>query len=42
MPKKIDPSVKERCVRQVLEHLTQCPVVDRGLRARRATKGSAA
>jgi transposase len=23
MPKKIDPAVKERCVRQVLEHLTE-------------------
>lgn len=23
MPKKIDPKVKERCVRQVLEHLPQ-------------------
>jgi len=26
MPKKIDPAVKERCVRQVLEHL-QAPRV---------------
>ena len=25
MPKKIDPKVKERCVRQVLEHLPECP-----------------
>ncbi|MCW2814849.1 MAG: hypothetical protein JWN84_2304, partial [Nocardioides sp.] len=23
MPKKIDPKVKERCVRQVLEHLPE-------------------
>lgn len=23
MPKKIDPKVKERCVRQVLEHLAE-------------------
>lgn len=23
MPKKIDPAVKERCVRQVLEHLRE-------------------
>jgi transposase len=23
MPKKIDPQVKERCVRQVLEHLPE-------------------
>ena len=25
MPKKIDPKVKERCVRQVLEHLPEYP-----------------
>ncbi len=25
MPKKIDPAVKERCVRQVLEHLQEFP-----------------
>ena len=25
MPKKIDPKVKERCVRQVLEHLAEYP-----------------
>ena len=25
MPKKIDPKVKERCVRQVLEHLREYP-----------------
>ena len=25
MPKKIDPHVKERCVRQVLEHLPEYP-----------------
>jgi len=25
MPKKIDPAVKERCVRQVLEHLPEYP-----------------
>jgi transposase-like protein len=25
MPKKIDPAVKERCVRQVLEHLPEFP-----------------
>ncbi len=29
MPKKIDPKVKERCVRQVLEHLAGVPVADR-------------
>lgn len=27
MPKKIDPKVKERCVRQVLEHLSEYPSV---------------
>src|SRR3954454_3984272 len=27
MPKKIDPKVKERCVRQVLEHLPEYPSV---------------
>ena len=25
MPKKIDPKVKERCVRQVLEHVAEYP-----------------
>ena len=25
MPKKIDPAVKERCVRQVLDHLPEYP-----------------
>lgn len=25
MPRKIDPKVKERCVRQVLEHLSEYP-----------------
>ena len=25
MPKKIDPAVKQRCVRQVLDHLPQYP-----------------
>lgn len=25
MPKKIDPAVKERCVRQVLDHLQEYP-----------------
>lgn len=25
MPKKIDPAVKARCVRQVLEHLPEYP-----------------
>ena len=25
MPKKIDPRVKERCIRQVLEHLPEYP-----------------
>lgn len=25
MPKRIDPAVKERCVRQVLEHLAEYP-----------------
>lgn len=25
MPKKIDPKVRERCVRQVLEHLAEYP-----------------
>lgn len=25
MPKKIDPKVKERCVRQVMEHLPEYP-----------------
>ena len=25
MPKKIDPAVKVRCIRQVLEHLPQYP-----------------
>ena len=25
MPKKIDPKVRERCVRQVPEHLPECP-----------------
>ena len=27
MPKKIDPKVKERCVRQVLDHLPEYPSV---------------
>ena len=27
MPQKIDPKVKERCVRQVLGHLPQCSSV---------------
>ena len=27
MPKKIDPMVKERCVRQVLDHLAAYPTV---------------
>jgi transposase len=27
MPKKIDPKVRERCVRQVLEHLAEYPSV---------------
>ena len=27
MPKKIDPKVKERCVRQVLEHLAEYPTL---------------
>ena len=25
MPRKIDPAVRERCVRQVLEHLPEYP-----------------
>ncbi len=27
MPKKIDPMVKERCVRQVLDHLAEYPTL---------------
>ncbi len=29
MPKKIDPKVKERCVRLVLDHLQEFPSLDR-------------
>ena len=32
MPKKIDPKVKERCVRLVLDHLAGVPVADGGCR----------
>ena len=27
MPKKIDPKVKERCVRMVLDHLSEYPTL---------------
>lgn len=27
MPKEIDPKVKERCVRQVLDHLAEYPTL---------------
>jgi hypothetical protein len=34
IPEKIDPKVKERCVRQVLEHLPEHPFGDRCCRGR--------
>lgn len=37
VPKKIDPAVKERCVRQVLEHLPEYP----SLTAREENRGPA-
>jgi transposase len=40
MPKKIDPKVKERCVRQVLEHLVEYPSLTAGAEAVARREGS--